>query len=87
MLRTGWVVVRRTTRTSSSSSSIEKVVSETRTVTVWCLWTRPRAAFCIAAGNEESRPNIYAAKSLLAAATASTRAPEGPMLHSLAASA
>ena len=38
MLRTGWLVVRRTTRVSPSSSSIARVVSETCTVTVWCRW-------------------------------------------------
>jgi hypothetical protein len=46
MLRTGWVVVRRMTRTSPSSSPAARVVWETSTVTVWCLWMRPRAIFC-----------------------------------------
>ena len=35
MLRTGWVVVRRTTRVSPSSSSMARVVSATWMVTVW----------------------------------------------------
>ena len=45
MLRTGWVVVRRTTRVSPSASSMASVVSETWTVTVRWAWTRPRAIF------------------------------------------
>ncbi len=46
MLRTGWVVVRRMTRVSPSVNSTARVVSETRTVRVWCLWMRPRTMFC-----------------------------------------
>ena len=44
-LRTGWVVVRRTTRVSSGSS-IVSVVSLTCTVTIARAWMRPRATFC-----------------------------------------
>src|SRR5215471_14776636 len=46
MLRTGVVVVRRTTRVSLSSSSMARVVSETATVRVCPAWLRPRAIFC-----------------------------------------
>jgi hypothetical protein len=45
MLRTGLVVVRRTTRVSASSSSIARVVSETAIATVCPAWIRPRAIF------------------------------------------
>src|SRR6266540_3212466 len=45
MLRTGWVVVRRTTRTSLSPNWTASVVSETSVATVWCLCIRPRATF------------------------------------------
>src|SRR5215813_4090954 len=45
-LHTGWVVVRRMTRVSPSANSMARVVPETRTVTVWWLWMRPRAIFC-----------------------------------------
>ena len=46
MLRTGWSVVRLTTRVSFSGSSIAKVVSATCTVTVVRACSRPRATFC-----------------------------------------
>src|SRR6266545_8297941 len=45
MPRTGWVVVRRTILVSPSENSMARVVSETSTVTVWCLCIRPRATF------------------------------------------
>ena len=45
MLRTGWSVVRRTTRVSPSASSIASVVSDTCTVTVCSAMARPRATF------------------------------------------
>src|SRR5262245_45661415 len=45
MLRTGLVVVRRTTRVSVSSSSMARVVSETAMLRVCPAWVRPRAIF------------------------------------------
>ena len=45
MLRTGWVVVRRTVRSSVPGRSIVMVVSDTCTVRVRCLCSRPRAIF------------------------------------------
>src|ERR1700691_812838 len=46
MLRTGWVVVRRTVRLSWSSRSMVIVSAATWTVTVCPAWMRPRAIFC-----------------------------------------
>lgn len=46
MLRTGRVVVRVTTRVSSSPRSIAMVVSETATVTTCPAWIRPRETGC-----------------------------------------
>src|SRR5215203_6851111 len=45
MLRTGWVLVRRMTRVSPSTS-IARVDSATWTVTLWWAWVRPRATCC-----------------------------------------
>jgi hypothetical protein len=44
MLRTGWVVVRRTVRVSWSRSMVT-VSAATWTVTTWPAWMRPRAIF------------------------------------------
>ena len=46
MLRTGWVVVRRTTRVSSLARSMVIVSAATWTVTMRRAWMRPRAIFC-----------------------------------------
>lgn len=46
MLRTGWVVVRRTVRTLSPPSSMARVASATWMVTTWPACRRPRAIFC-----------------------------------------
>src|SRR6185503_399746 len=45
MLRTGWVVVRRTVRVSSPRSMVI-VSAATWTVTICRAWIRPRAIFC-----------------------------------------
>jgi hypothetical protein len=45
MLRTGWCVALRTTRVSASGSSTARVISETSTVTVRYLCSRPSATF------------------------------------------
>src|SRR6201989_1174908 len=46
MLRTGWVVVRRTIRVSSLARSMVIVSAATWTVTMRRAWMRPRAIFC-----------------------------------------
>src|SRR5207253_1178368 len=46
MLRTGWVVVRRTVRVSSPPRSMVMTSAATWTVTIWRAWMRPRAIFC-----------------------------------------
>jgi hypothetical protein len=46
MLRTGWLVVRRTVRVPPSGRSMVRVSSATWIVTVWWAWIRPRAIFC-----------------------------------------
>src|SRR5262249_51436010 len=46
MLRTAWVVVRRTVRMSSPPRSMVRVWSATWTVTICPAWMRPRAIFC-----------------------------------------
>jgi hypothetical protein len=45
ILRTAWVVVRRTVRVSSLRSMV-MVSAATWTVTTWPAWMRPRAIFC-----------------------------------------
>ena len=68
MLRTGWVVVRRTVRVSSPPRSMVMVSAVTWTVTMRPAWMRPRAIFY---------PAIMITPVLLAIPWAVTGAAEG----------